>query len=108
MHNLSCSLKCMALAENQAVLVPLEEERPSATGDVVVVNYQSFVGDEPLEGGEADNVEVELGKGQVQEEIRFECAPGLLLAALSRVYRTVATLAGVDPPGLPPFLALHQ
>lgn len=58
-----------ALAENQAVLVPLEEERPAATGDVVVVNYQSFVGDEPLEGGEADNVEVELGKGQVQEEI---------------------------------------
>jgi trigger factor len=60
-----------ALAENQAVLVPLEEERPSATGDVVVVNYQSFVGDEPLEGGEADNVEVELGKGQVQEEIEI-------------------------------------
>ena len=57
------------LAENQAVLIPLEEDRPAATGDVVVVNYQSFVGEEPLEGGEADNVEVELGKGQVQEEI---------------------------------------
>ncbi len=59
------------LAENQAVLVPLEEDRPAATGDVVVINYQSFVGDEALEGGEADNVEVELGKGQVQEEIEI-------------------------------------
>ncbi|KMY66112.1 hypothetical protein AAU61_19415 [Desulfocarbo indianensis] len=58
-----------ALAENQAVLVPLEEDRPAAMGDVVVVNYQSFIGDEALEGGSADNVEVELGKGQVQEEI---------------------------------------
>ncbi len=57
------------LAESQAVLVPLEEDRPAATGDVVVVDYQSFVGEEPVEGGAADNVEVELGKGQVQEEI---------------------------------------
>lgn len=57
------------LAENQAVLVPMEEDRPAATGDVVVINYQSFVGEDALEGGAADNVEVELGKGQVQEEI---------------------------------------
>jgi len=58
-----------ALADNQAVLVPLEESRPAAIGDVVVIDYQSFVGEDALEGGAADNVEVELGKGQVQEEI---------------------------------------
>jgi len=57
------------LRQRQAVLVPLEEDRPAAIGDVVVVNYESFVGDEPVEGGAADNVEVELGGGQVQEEI---------------------------------------
>jgi trigger factor len=34
-----------------------------------VVDYQSFVGDEPLEGGRAENVEIELGKGEAQQEI---------------------------------------
>jgi trigger factor len=58
-----------ALRDQQAVLVPMEEERPAATGDVVIVNYQSMLDGEPVEGGEADNVEVELGRGQVQEEI---------------------------------------
>jgi trigger factor len=58
-----------ALRERQAVLKPLEEDRKARTGDVVVVNYESFLGEEPVEGGAADNVEVELGKGQVQEEI---------------------------------------
>ena len=58
-----------ALRERQAVLLPMEEDRPAGTGDVVVVNYQSFIGEEPVEGGEAENVEIELGKGQTQEEI---------------------------------------
>ncbi|MCB2226117.1 MAG: trigger factor [Desulfarculaceae bacterium] len=57
------------LQERQAVLVPLEEERPAEIGDVVVIDYQAFIGDEPLEGGTAENVDVDLGGGQSQQEI---------------------------------------
>lgn len=59
------------LAERQAVLVPVEEERPAAIGDVVVVDYQAFDGDKPLDGGKAENVEVDLGAGQSQQEIEL-------------------------------------
>jgi trigger factor len=57
------------LRERQAILAPLEEDRPAETGDILVVDYASFNGDEPVEQGEAENVELELGAGQVQEEI---------------------------------------
>jgi len=57
------------LRARQAMLVPMEDDRPAQTGDVVVVDYQSFEGDEPVEGGAAENVDVELGAGQVREEI---------------------------------------
>lgn len=59
------------LRDRQAITVPLDEERPAATGDVVVVDYTSYLDGEPLEGGSADNVEVELGKGQAQEEVEL-------------------------------------
>ena len=57
------------LRQQQAVTVPLEEERPAEIGDVVVVDYESFVDDKPLDGNQATNVEVELGAGQTQQEI---------------------------------------
>ncbi|MCF8033653.1 MAG: trigger factor [Desulfarculaceae bacterium] len=57
------------LLERQSVLVPLEEERPAEIGDVVVVDYQAYDGDEVLEGGTAENVDVDLGGGQSQQEI---------------------------------------
>ena len=57
------------LQERQAVLVPLEEERPAEIGDVVVIDYQAFEGETPLEGGTAENVDVDLGGGQSQPEI---------------------------------------
>ena len=59
------------LRQRQAVLLPVEEERPAEIGEVLVVDYESFVGDEPLSGGKADNVEVELGGGQIQQEIEL-------------------------------------
>ena len=70
------------LRERQAVLAPLEEERPAAAGDVVLVNYQSFLDGEPVEGGAADNVEVELGKGRAPDEIEtvlLKSKPGDML-----------------------------
>jgi trigger factor len=72
------------LRARQAVLAPLEQERPAAAGDVVVVDYTSTVEGEPLEGGAADNVEVELGSGQSQEEIEvalLKTKPGDIVEA---------------------------
>ncbi len=60
-----------ALASRQAVLAPLDAPRPAQTGDVVIIDYQSFKGETPVAGGQAENVEVELGKGQVQSEIEL-------------------------------------
>lgn len=57
------------LRERQAMLVPVEEQRPAATGDVVVADYKAFTGEEPLEGGTAENVDIELGAGSTQQEI---------------------------------------
>jgi trigger factor len=72
------------LRARQAVLAPLERERPAAAGDVAVVDYTSSVEGEPLEGGAADNVEVELGSGQSQEEIEvalLKTKPGDIVEA---------------------------
>lgn len=72
------------LRERQAVTVALEEDRPAAIGDVVVANYTSFVDGEPVDGGSADNVEVELGKGQVPDEIEaalVKTKPGEMVEA---------------------------
>jgi trigger factor len=89
------SQRLEAMRERQAVLVPLEEARPAAIGDVVVVNYESFVDGEPLEGGAADNAEVELGKGTAQEEIEtalVKSKPGdMLEATVSPMMRTPPT-----------------
>lgn len=65
------SQRLTALAGRQAVLAPLDEPRPAQTGDVVIMDYQSFKGEEPVAGGQAENVEVELGGGQVQTEIEL-------------------------------------
>jgi trigger factor len=53
------------------MLAPVEEDRPAQIGDVVVVDYKSFVGDKPLEGGVTDNLDIELGKGQAHQEIEL-------------------------------------
>lgn len=73
------------MRDRQAILKTVEEDRPAQTGDVVVIDYQSFDGDEPLEGGTADNVDVELGAGQVQEEIEValvKTKPGDIVEAV--------------------------
>ena len=73
-----------SLRERQAVTVPLEEERPAAIGDVVVISYSSSMDGEPVEGGEADNVEVELGSGKAQAEIEaalVKAKPGDIVEA---------------------------
>ena len=73
------------LRERHAVMVPVEEERPAAIGDVVVISYSSFMDDKPVDGGSADNVEVELGSGKAQAEIEtalVKSKPGDIVEAV--------------------------
>ncbi len=41
----------------------VEVDRAAADGDQVVIDFEGFVGDEPFEGGKAEDVAVEIGKG---------------------------------------------
>ena len=53
-----------AIAENQAPLVEIQEERVTQDGDVVVIDFEGFIGGEAFEGGAAENFELKLGSGQ--------------------------------------------
>lgn len=65
------SQRLEALASRQAVLAPLDSLRPAETGDVVIMDYQFFKGQDPVSSGHSENVEVELGKGQLPTEIEL-------------------------------------
>ncbi len=52
------------LTAQAAPLEELTEARPLAQGDVAVFDFEGFLGDEPFEGGKADNYELEIGSGQ--------------------------------------------
>ncbi len=52
------------LTAQAAPLEALTEARPLAKGDVAVFDFEGFLGDEPFEGGKADNYELEIGSGQ--------------------------------------------
>src|SRR5699024_3565359 len=51
------------LREGQAELV-LKEEGEVEEGDTVVIDFEGFLGDEPFEGGKAENHSLEIGSGQ--------------------------------------------
>lgn len=52
------------LRENMASIEPVEESRPVAKGDFVVFDFKGFVGGEPIEQGEAQGYQLEIGSGQ--------------------------------------------
>jgi len=52
------------MAENNKKSVPLEDDRPAETGDVVIINFDGSVGGEPFEGGKAEDFQLELGSGR--------------------------------------------
>ncbi len=51
-----------ALAKERATLVPVE--RPAKLGDVVTLDYEGFVDDQPFEGGRGEGEIVELAEGR--------------------------------------------
>lgn len=44
-------------------------ERKAADGDRVVIDFEGRIGDEPFEGGQASEVPIELGAGEVLEDL---------------------------------------
>ncbi|RQD66552.1 MAG: trigger factor [Desulfonatronovibrio sp. MSAO_Bac4] len=51
------------IRNNLAELVLVEEERTPVDGDVVVIDFEAFKDDKPVEGVKADNFQMTLGEG---------------------------------------------
>jgi len=51
------------LREAYATTRGIEEERPLQDGDVAVIDYTAYVGEEPLEGGANPSYQLEVGSG---------------------------------------------
>jgi len=51
-----------ALREQHARLEP--KERSIAAGDMVIIDYKGYIGNEPFDGGEAENYSLEIGSGR--------------------------------------------
>jgi len=52
------------IAEGQAALVEVEEERALENGDTAVIDFEGFIDGEAFEGGKGENFELTLGSGQ--------------------------------------------
>lgn len=52
------------IAENQAELVEVEEDRALVNGDIANINFEGFVDGEAFAGGKGDNFDLTLGSGQ--------------------------------------------
>jgi trigger factor len=52
------------IAESQAPLVDIKRNRKMKEGDVAVIDFEGFIGDEAFEGGKGENFELTLGSGQ--------------------------------------------
>lgn len=46
-----------------STLETVEEDRPTAKGDYLVIDFEGFVGDKAIEGGRAENYTLHLGSG---------------------------------------------
>lgn len=51
------------IRNNLAELVLVEEERTPVDGDIVVIDFEAFKDDKPVEGVKADNFQMTLGEG---------------------------------------------
>ncbi|MBN2782797.1 MAG: trigger factor, partial [Campylobacterales bacterium] len=52
------------IAENQAELVEVGEDRALVSGDIANINFEGFVDGEAFAGGKAENFDLTLGSGQ--------------------------------------------
>jgi trigger factor len=56
------------LAEGHATLEPVEDDRPVKEGDFVIINFEAFVDDAPVEGGKAEKYPLEVGSGMISDD----------------------------------------
>ncbi len=52
------------MQESMGQLKPVEEKRPAAVGDQVTLDFTGSIGDKPIEGGSAEDYQLELGSNQ--------------------------------------------
>jgi trigger factor len=52
------------MQESMAQLKPVTGDRPAATGDFVVIDFEGFIDDLPFENGKGEDFQLELGSGQ--------------------------------------------
>jgi trigger factor len=55
------------LRKNKAEEKTVEEDRAAKNGDVAMIDFEGFIGEEALEGGKGENHPLELGSGQFIE-----------------------------------------
>ena len=53
------------LRDMHSTLETVPEDRPVTKGDLVVIDFEGFIGDTPFEGGKAENYTLELGSGHL-------------------------------------------
>lgn len=51
------------LRKSQGTINPVEDPGPIKDGDMAVISYKAFVGEEPVEGGDNPSYQLEVGKG---------------------------------------------
>jgi trigger factor len=55
------------IAERNARIIGVEEDRGIQEGDIVVIDFEGFTDGKPIEGGKSENFELEIGKGHFIE-----------------------------------------
>ena len=55
-------------AESHATLETETKERQVKSGDIAVIDFEAFIGDEPVDGGKAENYPIEVGAGKFLEK----------------------------------------
>lgn len=55
------------LREQAAQMVPVEERTTATTGDYAMIDYEGFLGDEPIEGAKGEGITVKVEEGTLLE-----------------------------------------
>jgi len=60
------------IREAYATTKSIEESRPLQSGDLAVIDYKSFIDDEPVEGGANPNFQLDVGAGYFNEDFESQ------------------------------------
>jgi len=60
------------LRQAYATTRSLAEDRPARTADLAVLDYKSYIGQEPIEGGSNPNYQIEIGSGRFNKDFESQ------------------------------------